>query len=89
VTVTSPDHLLRDAVKRHLAWATEVSDGRIGVAAENAVVTLRGYVDTQAEVFAAERIARKVVGVERVLNELEVWPPVFHGFHRWSASPPR
>lgn len=74
---TANDAALRDAVKRHLAWAAEVNGACIGVAAHGGVVTLRGYADNVEEVRAAGRIAGAVAGVRAVINEMEVWPGAF------------
>ena len=47
----------------------------LGVAVQNGVVTLTGYVASYAEKLAAERAARGVVGVRAVAEEIEVRYP--------------
>jgi osmotically-inducible protein OsmY len=65
---------LRDRVERQLDWAPEVPSTDIGVAAENGVVTLTGFVNTYAEKLAAERATLKTYGVKGVANDIEVKP---------------
>jgi len=47
----------------------------IGVAADNGVVTLTGTVSSYPAKFAAERAARRVLGVRAVANDIEVKLP--------------
>jgi osmotically-inducible protein OsmY len=68
------DPLLRDRVEQQLDWAPEVPTADIGVAAEDGVVTLTGFVNTYAEKLAAERVALKTYGVRAVANDIEVKP---------------
>lgn len=65
---------LRDRVERQLDWAPEVPSTNIGVAAEDGVVTLTGFVNTYAERLAAERVTLKTYGVKGVANDIEVKP---------------
>jgi len=65
---------LRDRVERQLDWAAEVPSTGIGVAAEDGVVTLTGFVNTYAEKLAAERVTLKTYGVKGLANDLEVKP---------------
>lgn len=68
------DPLLRDRVEQQLDWAPEVPTAEIGVAAEEGVVTLTGFVNTYGEKLAAERVVLKTYGVRAVANDLEVKP---------------
>lgn len=74
-TITRADDLLRDSVMRQLAWAPEVDASMVGVAAQDGVVTLSGYIDTYAARLAAERVSRNVFGVTAIADELEVRLP--------------
>lgn len=65
---------LRDRVEHQLDWAPEVPSTDIGVAAEDGVVTLTGFVNTYAEKLAAERVTLKTYGVKAVANDIEVKP---------------
>jgi len=71
-TITTADQILRDAVTRHLAWEPDFDASMIGVATQDGVVTLSGYVETYAAKLAAERAARKLYGVKAIANELDV-----------------
>lgn len=66
------DTELRDRVERQLDWAPEVPTTDIGVAADDGVVTLTGFVNTYAEKLAAERATLKTYGVKAVANDIEV-----------------
>ena len=55
-----------------LAWAPDVDDSRIGVAATDGVVTLTGHVPSFADRVAAERVTKRVFGVKAVANDLEI-----------------
>ena len=70
----SADIDLRDRVERQLDWEPEVTSTKIGVGAEEGVVTLTGFVDSYAEKLAAERIAKRTYGVRAVANDLQVKP---------------
>lgn len=72
MTTTHADHDLREAVARQRAWEPSFDDAMIGVAPQDGVVTLSGFVETYAAKLAAERAARRVYGVKGIANELEV-----------------
>ena len=65
---------LRDRVERQLDWEPEITSTDLGVATENGVVTLTGFVDTYGEKLAAERVTLKTYGVSAVANEIQVKP---------------
>ena len=71
-TLTKRDLALRDAVVRQLEWDPEVDVTGIGVTATAGAVTLAGFSDTYAGKLAAERAAKRVIGVRAVANELQV-----------------
>jgi osmotically-inducible protein OsmY len=56
-SITETDVRLRGAVVRQLDWDPEVDASAIGVAADDGVVTLTGFVDTYTGKLAAERVA--------------------------------
>jgi len=65
---------LRDRVERQLDWEPQITSTDIGVATENGVVTLTGFVNTYPEKLAAERVTLKTYGVSAVANEIQVKP---------------
>lgn len=73
--MTVADKNLRENVARHLDYAPDVPSEKIGVAVDNSIVTLSGFVPTYADKLAAEKAAKFVYGVKAVANDLEVKPP--------------
>jgi osmotically-inducible protein OsmY len=71
-TVTGVEQWVRDAVLRQLAWEPGLDATMIGVTAQDGIITLSGYVESYAGKLAAERTARKVLGVKGIANELDV-----------------
>lgn len=65
---------LRDRVERQLEWEPEVTSTDIGVAAEDGIVTLSGFVNSYSEKLAAEKAAQKTFGVKALANDLVVRP---------------
>lgn len=74
INVTDQELRTRDAVIRQLEWDPDVDASAVGVAADQGVVTLTGYIDTYAGKLAAERAAKSVRGVRAVANDIEVRP---------------
>ena len=72
-TATSDDHLY-DQVRIKLAQDIQVNGGAIEVRVKDAVVTLIGKIRTEKAKSKAEKIAGKVKGVKKVVNELVVDP---------------
>jgi osmotically-inducible protein OsmY len=70
--LTAADVRIRDAVIDELDWDPEVDDSAIGVAAEDGVVTLTGFIDSYAGKLAAERVVKRVRGVRAVANDIIV-----------------
>jgi osmotically-inducible protein OsmY len=71
-TVHMTDKMLRDAVIAQLDFEPEVDPAGIGVAAEDDVVTLSGFVDDYAQKVAAEKAVKRIIGVKGIANELLV-----------------
>lgn len=65
---------LRDRVERQLDWEPEVTSTKIGVGAEDGVVTLTGFVNTYGEKVAAERVTKRTYGVKAIANDIQVKP---------------
>jgi osmotically-inducible protein OsmY len=68
------DDQIYDQVRRRLATDRDVKGGSIDVDVKDGVVTLRGDVREARQKTRAERIAHKVKGVAKVVNELRVVP---------------
>jgi len=66
------DDELRVDVEEELLWEPRVDDAAIAVATDDGDVTLRGTVGSFREKRAAANAAKRVYGVTRVDNELEV-----------------
>jgi osmotically-inducible protein OsmY len=67
----SDSELQRDVLDE-LKWDPRVDHSQIGVTARDGVVTLTGFVPAYAEKVAAEKAARRVVGVNAIAEEIEV-----------------
>lgn len=76
ITTSVVDDTLREAVQTQLECANDVNVSLIGVTAHDRVVTLTGYVRSDAERLYAERCARLVYGVKAVANDLVINPDV-------------
>lgn len=66
---------LQHDVLAELEWDPSVDATKIGVTADDGVVTLTGHVNNYADKWAAERIAKNVHGVKAIANDLEVKLP--------------
>jgi len=73
-TTAKQDTKLRDEVIKQLEWDGEVEAGPIGVAAEDGVITLTGFVESLSAKAAAELAAKRTYGVRGVANDLQVQP---------------
>jgi osmotically-inducible protein OsmY len=71
----SRDKDLKQAVLAELDWEPSIVAARIGVAAEDGVVTLSGHVDNYPAKSAAEAAAGRVKGVKAIAEEIEVRLP--------------
>ena len=69
------DKELQQSVLDELDFDPRIEAANIGVAVNNAVVTLNGHVSSYAEKLAAEQAARRVKGVRALAQEIEVRYP--------------
>jgi osmotically-inducible protein OsmY len=63
---------IRRDVEAELAWAPEIQSTDIAVKVKEGIVTLIGFVKSYSEKFEAERVAKRVLGVKAVVNDIEV-----------------
>jgi osmotically-inducible protein OsmY len=70
-----PDSDIKRDVEYELHWDADIDATDIGVAVKDKVVTLAGIVRSYAHKLAAERDAKRVVGVLAVANDIEVKLP--------------
>ncbi len=68
------DDELRDDVLPELDWDPEVPSGKVGVAVEDGVVKLTGFVETYAQKASAEKAAKSPYGVRAVANDIHIKP---------------
>jgi osmotically-inducible protein OsmY len=69
------DRELQRAVLDELGWEPGVKASGIGVSVTDGVVSLTGYVDSYFEKWAADKGAKRLLGVSAVANEIEVRLP--------------
>ena len=70
-----PDSDIKRDVEDELRWDPNVHADDVAVAVKDGVVTLTGFVTSYAQKFAAERAAKRVMGVVGLANDLEVRLP--------------
>lgn len=70
--LTDRDLRTRKAVMQQLEWDPAFDASAVGVTAKDGAVTLTGLIDTYAGKLAAERAAKRVLGVRAVANDIEV-----------------
>jgi osmotically-inducible protein OsmY len=75
MTTKSQDIELRKDVLDELEWDPSIDARTIGVAIENGIIALTGHVGSYADKTNAERIVKRVHGVQGVANELAVKLP--------------
>ncbi|HKB80189.1 MAG TPA: BON domain-containing protein [Thermoanaerobaculia bacterium] len=68
----SLDTPLKHNVEDELEWDPVIDASKIGVAAVDGVITLTGTVHGYSEKWSAEKIAKRVLGVRAVANDIEV-----------------
>ncbi len=66
------DSELKRDVQAELKWDASINETEVGVAVKDGIVTLTGYLDTYAQKIAAEKAAKRVLGVKAVVQEIEV-----------------
>jgi osmotically-inducible protein OsmY len=72
---TRTDRDIQRDVLAELDWDAQVQPNEIGVAVDDGVVVLTGWVDSYPRRWAAERCAHRVRGVRAVADDLEVRLP--------------
>ena len=78
VTFTDQNPALSHAVKLELGKSEHVLDTPdIQIVSDGGTVTIMGWVETKLQRAEAERIARDVNGVSRVINDLKVREPQY------------
>ena len=66
------DDLVYDNVKRRLAESQDVKGGGLDIDVKDGIVTLRGKLETQRQIDKAAKLAKKVAGVKKVVNEIQL-----------------
>ncbi len=66
------DDLIYDNVKRRLAESSDVKGGGLDIDVKDGIVTLRGKLETQRQIDKAAKVAKKVTGVKKVVNEIQL-----------------
>jgi len=66
------DDQIYDSVKRRLANDADVKGGALEIDVKEGVVTLRGKLETQRLIEKATKLAKKVNGVKKVVNEIQL-----------------
>lgn len=66
------DTKLQHSVLTELEWDPSVDASKIGVAANDGVVTLTGSVNRYIDKMTAERVAKRIYGVRAVANDIEI-----------------
>jgi osmotically-inducible protein OsmY len=74
-TETRTDQQIQADVLAEFKWDTRVKPNEIGVAVNDGIVTLTGWVDSYTKRWAAEEAAQRVRGVKAVANDIEVRLP--------------
>lgn len=69
------DMALKRDVESELDWEPAVNASHIGVTVKDGIVTLTGHVPSYAEKHAAEKAAKRILGVKALANELDVKLP--------------
>ena len=69
------DDMLYDTVRRKLANDADVKGGALQVSVVQGVVTIKGVLEKEAQKSNAEKLASKVHGVKKVINEIQLGPP--------------
>jgi len=67
-----PDAEVKKQVETAMRSDPYFYDGHVTVTIKNGVVTLQGMVFDEWDLRAATRISKKVAGVKRVINELDI-----------------
>src|SRR5229473_6185475 len=74
--VARSDEQIQKDVLAELKWDARLQPNEIGVAVNDGIVTLMGWVDSYTKRWAAEEAAHRVRGVLAVANDIEVRLPI-------------
>lgn len=66
------DSEIQRDIERELEWTPDVNAKNIAVKVKDGVVTLAGFVPSYMDKYAAEKVAKRVLGVKAVANDIEV-----------------
>ena len=66
------DQDIRRDVEAELVWEPDIQSTDIAVKVKDGIVTLAGFVRNYSEKYEAERVAKRVLGVKAVVNDLVV-----------------
>ena len=66
------DQDIRRDVEAELAWEPDIQSTDIAATVKDGIVTLTGFVRNYTEKYEAERVAKRVLGVKAVVNDLVV-----------------
>ena len=66
------DEDIRRDVEAELVWEPDIQSTDIAVKVKDGIVTLTGFVRSYTEKYDAERVAKRVLGVKAVVNDLVV-----------------
>jgi osmotically-inducible protein OsmY len=69
------DEDIRHDVEAELKWDPDIDATDVAVAVKDGVVTLTGFVRSYTQKWDAERVAKRVIGVRGVANDIEVRLP--------------
>lgn len=69
------DGALTDRVRQKLVSDPEIKGSRVAVDVKQGVVTLTGSVETLKAKQKADKVVKKVSGVKKVVNNLNIVPP--------------
>ena len=69
------DDFVYDQVRRKLANDPDVKGGALEVTVKDGIVTLKGVLEKDGQKSKAEKLASKVRGVKKVINEIRLGPP--------------
>jgi osmotically-inducible protein OsmY len=76
ITVTGKKITADEEVSRQVALALEsdpvVDDRHVTITTKNGIVTIQGFVQDAWDLLALRRIAKRVAGVKRVVNDVEL-----------------
>src|SRR5690349_623338 len=70
-----PDKDIERDLEAELRWDPDIDPTDIAIAVKNGVVTLTGFVRSYIQRYQAEWIAKRVLGVAGVANDIEVRLP--------------